>query len=107
MMGALRAWLVRNVKFLLPIKLNIKLLCSTVVVVINKQWCQRGHNPQVWGQITWGQEPRGQVHDAVHEASKALKFVIMIHPSGSQPEARGPKVARQASKSGPRPPKEF
>ena len=31
----------------------------------------------------------------------------MVYVSGSQPVARGPKVARQASKSGPRPPKEF
>ena len=31
----------------------------------------------------------------------------MFYNSGSQPVARGPKVARQASKSGPRPPKEF
>ena len=34
-----------------------------------------------------------------------LETRLETRPYGSQPVARGPKVARQALKSGPRPPK--
>ena len=37
----------------------------------------------------------------------ATARVAWVWTSGSQPVARGPKVARQTSKSGPRPPREF
>ena len=33
--------------------------------------------------------------------------LYLVHSSGSKPVAPGPKVARQVSKSGPQPPKEF